>query len=125
MNYNYNRNDVGNYFITSTLDIIPDFIRYPPTSKLPQNFNSVHRMRTKFVDNTANMLPKLQNFNRMYQSYADGLTEKTTKLLPPGHPLYAEQNSLVTLKEENEKLKKEIFELRNQLKNNKERTEEL
>ena len=125
MNYNHNRNDIGNYFITSTLDIIPDFIRYPPTSKPPQDFDYVHKMRTKFVDNTANMLPKLQNFNHMYQNYASGLTQKTTKLLPPGHPLYTKQESLITLKEENEKLKKEILDLRNQLKSNIEKSEKL
>ena len=76
-------------------------------------------MRTKFVDNTANMLPKLQNFNRMYQNYADGLTEKTTKLLPPGHPLYTKETSLRLLKDEKEKILKENLELKNKLESKK------
>ena len=125
MNYNYNENLGGVNFVTGTLNIIPDFIRYPPRSKPPTTFDYVHKMKTKFVENSASMLPKLQNFNHMYQNYASGLTQKTTKLLPPGHPLYTKQESLITLKEENEKLKKEILDLRNQLKSNIEKSEKL
>ena len=125
MNYNYNRNLDGDDFITSTLNIMPDFIRYPPTSKPPQSFDYIHKMKTKFVENGASMLPKLQNFNHMYQNYASGLIKSSTKLFPPGHPLYTKQESLITLKEENEKLKQENLDLQNKLKNKTEKTERL
>jgi len=118
---NYNNNDLEDDYITSALSIVPDFIRYPPTSNPPQNFDFVHKMKTKFVENSASMLPKLQNFNQMYQNYASGLLQSSTKLFPPGHPLYTKQESLTTLKDENEKLKKENLELQNKLKNKTEK----
>jgi len=125
MNYNYNRNLDEMNFVTQTLNIIPDFIRYPPRSKPPQTFDYVHKMKTKFVENGASMLPKLQNFNHMYQNYANGLLQSSTKLFPPGHPLYTKQESLTTLKEENEKLKQENLELHNKLKNKIEKPERI
>ena len=118
---NYNNNNLEDDYITSALSIMPDFIRYPPTSNPPQNFDFVHKMKTKFVKNSASMLPKLQNFNHMYQNYASGLLQSSTKLFPPGHPLYTKQESLTTLKDENEKLKKENLELQNRLKNKTEK----
>ena len=121
MNYNNNRNLEDDVLTTDTLNIMPDFIRYPPTSNPPQNFDFVHKMKTKFVENSAAMLPKLQNFNHMYQNYASGLLQSSTKLFPPGHPLYTKQESLTTLKDENEKLKKENLELQNKLKNKTEK----
>ena len=121
LNYNNNRNLEDDDFITTTLNIMPDFIRYPPMSNPPQNFDFVHKMKTKFVKNSAAMLPKLQNFNHMYQNYASGLLQSSTKLFPPGHPLYTKQESLATLKDENEKLKKENLELLNKLKNKTEK----
>jgi len=122
LNYNNNSDLENNDFITNTpLHIIPDFIRYPPISNPPQNFDFVHKMKTKFVKNSASMLPKLQNFNHMYQNYASGLLQSSTKLFPPGHPLYTKQESLTTLKDENEKLKKENLELQNRLKNKTEK----
>ena len=121
LNYNNSSDLEENNFITNTLNIIPDFIRYPPMSNPPQNFDFVHKMKTKFVENSAAMLPKLQNFNHMYQNYASGLLQSSTKLFPPGHPLYTKQESLTTLKDENEKLKKENLELQNKLKNKTEK----
>ena len=121
LNYNNSSDLEENNFITNTLNIIPDFIRYPPMSNPPQNFDFVHKMKTKFVENSAAMLPKLQNFNHMYQNYASGLLQSSTKLFPPGHPLYTKQESLTTLKDENEKLKKENLELQNRLKNKTEK----
>jgi len=121
LNYNNNRNLEDDVLTTDTLNIMPDFIRYPPTSNPPQNFDFVHKMKTKFVENSAAMLPKLQNFNHMYQNYASGLLQSSTKLFPPGHPLYTKQESLTTLKDENEKLKKENLELQNKLKNKTEK----
>jgi len=120
MNYDQNKNLVNNDFVAATLNIIPDFIRYPPTSKPPQGFDYIHKMKTKFIENGASMLPKLQNFNHMYQNYASGLIQTSTKLFPPGHPLYTKQESLTTLKNENDKLRQENLELHNKLKNKKE-----
>ena len=123
MSYNQDRNLGYSSFITGTLNIIPDFIRYPPTSKPPNGFDYAHKMKTKFVESGASMLPKLQNFNHMYQNHAAGLLQSSTKLFPPGHPLYTKQESLITLREEIQKLKQENLELHNKLKNKKETTE--
>ena len=125
MNYNYGRNLGQNDFNINTLNIMPDFIRYPPTSKPPQNFDYVHKMKTKFVENSASMLPKLQNFNHMYRNYASGLMQSSMKLFPPGHPLYTKQESLITLKEENDKLKQENLELHTKLNNKTEKSEKI
>lgn len=121
MNYDYNRYLESNDLVAGSLSIIPDFIRYPPTSNPPRNFDYVHKLKTKFVENGASMLPKLHNFNQMYQNQASGLIQSSTKLFPPGHPLRTKQESLTILKEENDKLKKENLELQNMLKNKKEK----
>ena len=38
-----------------------------------------------------------------------------SNILPPGHPLFSRENSLLTLKEENEKLMKENLELKKKI----------
>jgi hypothetical protein len=51
----------------------------------------------------------------MYQQYASGLLSMNTTIIPPGHPLYTRQNSVNTLKTENDKLLKENLELKKKL----------
>ena len=51
----------------------------------------------------------------MYQEYASGLLSKNSPVIPPGHPLFTSNNSIQTLKTENDKLVKENLELRKKL----------
>ena len=41
------------------------------------------------------------------------------RLIPPGHPLYSKENSIILLKDEKEKILKENFELKKKLENKK------
>ena len=96
-------------------DNIPNVIRYPPSSKLPNGLQNHNKIKTDFVKGGAEMLPKLQDFNQMFRDKANSLIEMNTNVLPPGHPLFSRENSLHTLKEENDKLLKENLELKKQL----------
>ena len=69
----------------------------------------------EFSAKGASMLPKLQDFNQMFRDRANSLIKMNTSVLPPGHPLFSRENSLLTLKEENDKLLKENLELKKQL----------
>ena len=42
------------------------------------------------------------------------------KLIPPGHPMHSQENSISLLKEENKKILKENLELKKTLENNRE-----
>ena len=67
------------------------------------------------------LTPTLQDFTEIYQQMAAGLfSMSTSKLIPPGHPMYSKENSITLLKEENQKIMKENLELQKQLENKKE-----
>jgi len=96
------------------------FPRFPPgispTSLGPINQK---RLKEKFFNDNASINTKLHDFNQMYQKFASGLFELAYPALPPGHPLYSRRESTVSLQSENNKLKKENINLKQQLSNNK------
>lgn len=61
------------------------------------------------------MNKNLYGFQRAYQMYASGLLAANQRIVPPGHPLYTNQDSL---KSENEKLLKENMELKKKIMQN-------
>lgn len=95
--------------------VAPDSIRYPPNSTPPMGFNHVQKIKQDFTAKSASMLPKLQDFNKMLQQQSDLLINMNKSIFPPGHPMYSRENSLIILKEENDKLLKENLELKKQL----------
>ena len=95
--------------------ISSDGIRYPPNSSPPLGINHVQKIKGQFSAKGASMLPKLQDFNQMFRDKANSLIKMNTSVLPPGHPLFSRENSLLTLKEENDKLLKENLELKKQI----------
>ena len=96
-------------------NISADGIRYPPNSSPPLGINHVQKIKGQFSAKGAAMLPKLQDFNQMFRDKANSLIKMNTSVLPPGHPLFSRENSLLTLKEENDKLLKENLELKKQI----------
>ena len=76
-------------------------------------------MKEQFSEQAATINQKLQGFQRMYQEYASGLLSMSSTIVPPGHPLYSNQNSIETLQSENDKLLKENLELKKKLENSK------
>ena len=96
-------------------NISPDGIRYPPNGAPPLGINHSQKIKGEFSAKGASMLPKLQDFNQMFRERANSLIKMNTNVLPPGHPLFSRENSLLTLKEENDKLLKENLELKKQL----------
>ena len=78
-------------------------------------------LKEKLSNDTASLNPKLEDFVQMYQQMAAGLLNMSLdKLIPPGHPMYSKENSITLLKEENEKILKENFELKKRLQSKKE-----
>ena len=97
------------------------FPRLPPGLSNPMFKIFENPMKEKFAQENASINKKLQGFQQSYQRYASGLlTMNSGGLIPPGHPLFSRQNSVSTLKEENDKLLKENLELKKKLDEKKE-----
>ena len=96
------------------------FPRLPPGTN--GSMFKVNEIPTKkqFFQNTATMNQKLQEFHHTFQQYAAGLITMNSTIIPPGHPLYTRQNSVETLKAENDKLLKENSELKKKLESKSE-----
>ena len=78
------------------------------------------KLKEKISTDNAALTPKLENFVQMYQQMAANLLNMSlNKLIPPGHPLYSKENSIILLKEEKEKILKENLELKKKLENKK------
>jgi len=97
------------------------FPRLPPGLSNPMFKIFENPMKEKFAEDNASISKKLQGFQQSYQRYASGLlTMNSSGLIPPGHPLFSRQNSVSTLKAENDKLLKENLELKKKLDEKKE-----
>ena len=92
------------------------FPRLPPGINHPMFKIFENPIKDKFVADAANLNKKLDGFQNSYQQYASGLmTMNSTGIVPPGHPLYSEKNSLKILKVKNDKLLKQNIELKKKL----------
>ena len=101
--------------------LVPDFIRYPPAASIPNALVNKPKLMKKLSSENMALTPTLQDFTEMYQQMAASLfSMSTSKLIPPGHPMYSKENSITLLKEENQKIMKENLELQKQLENKKE-----
>ncbi len=97
------------------------FPRLPPGLSHPMFKVFENPVKEKQIQNSESLSKKLQGFQEMYRQYASGLfTMNFTGAIPPGHPLYAKQNSIDILKTENDKLLKENLELKKKLDETKE-----
>ncbi len=96
------------------------FPRFPPGIS-PPALGAINqkRLKEKFFKDNASIITKLHDYNQMYQKLASGLFELAYPALPPGHPLYSRLESTVSLKSENDKLRKENIDLKKQLSTNK------
>ncbi|MDH3656521.1 MAG: hypothetical protein OEM77_00080 [Nitrosopumilus sp.] len=91
------------------------FPRLPPGLTHPMFKIYESPMKEQFLQQADNINQKLQGFQHMYQQHASGLLSMNSAIIPPGHPLYARQNSVETLQSENDKLLKENLELKKKL----------
>ncbi len=92
------------------------FPRLPPGINSPMFKIFENPMKDKFVQNASNLNGKLDGFQRLYHQHVSGLMSiNSTGIIPPGHPLYSEKNSVKILKTENDKLIKENLELKKKL----------
>jgi len=97
------------------------FPRLPPGLTNPLFKIFENPMKEKFAEDNASINKKLQWFQQSYQKYASGLlTMNSGGIIPPGHPLFNQQNSVSTLKAQNDKLLKENLELKKKLDKKKE-----
>ena len=101
--------------------LVPDFIRYPPAASIPNALVNKPKLMKKLSSENMALTPTLQDFTEMYQQMAASLfSMSTSKVIPPGHPIYSKESSIILLKEENQKIMKENLELQKQLENKKE-----
>jgi len=96
--------------------LTPDTLRYPPGANLPSGLVNTSKLKRQLSADNAALSPKLQDFTEMYHKMAAGLLNiSSDTLIPPGHPIYSRENSVVILKEENKKILKENMELKKKL----------
>lgn len=92
------------------------FPRLPPGITPPMFKIFENPMKDKFMQNISLGNKKLDGFQKMYQQHASGLmTMSSSRIIPPGHPLFSEKNSVEILKTENDKLFKQNIELKKKL----------
>ncbi|MBI5378072.1 MAG: hypothetical protein HZA82_05555 [Thaumarchaeota archaeon] len=84
--------------------------RYPPGANAPFSMNPA-KLKEKIIRENETFTVKLHDFNKMYLQHASSLLEMTTKMVPPGHPMYSQAQPDV-VEGENEKLRKENAELK-------------
>ena len=112
----FNKYDIASDFS----NLAPDAIRYPPTASIPKGLVNTPKLKQKISADNAALTPNLENFTHAYQQMAANLLNMSlNKLIPPGHPLYSNENSIRLLKEEKEKILKENLELKKKLENKK------
>ena len=100
--------------------LVPDSIRYPPNANIPMGLVNTPKLKKKLSADNAALTPKLENFAQVYQQMAASLLNISfDKLIPPGHPLYSNENSIALLKDEKEKIRKENLELKRKLEDRK------
>ena len=81
-----------------------------PMFKIHQNFG-----KEKFLKKANSLNKNLDEFQNQYRQHAAGLFSMHSGIIPPGHPLYSENNSVELLKAENDKLLKQNIELKKKL----------
>lgn len=91
------------------------FPRLPPGITHPMFKIFENPIKEKFIQNASNLDKKLDEFQRLYQQQASGLMTMSSGIIPPGHPLYSEKNSIKILKAENDKLAKQNIKLKKKL----------
>jgi len=92
------------------------FPRLPPGINPPMFKIFENPAKEQLLQNAAKLDTKLDGFQRLYQQHVSGLTSMNSSgIIPPGHPLYSEQNSVKILKTENEKLLKQNLELKKKI----------
>ncbi len=84
--------------------------RYPPGANAPFMMNPA-KLKEKLIRDNETFSVKLHDFNKMYLQQASGLLEMSSKMVPPGHPMYSRVQPEV-VEGENEKLRKENAELK-------------
>lgn len=96
------------------------FPRFPPGFNPPTiGMFDQKRLKEKFFKDSDSMNSKLDDFTQMYQKFASGLFQAAFPTMSPGHPMFSKVETTASLKNENDKLKKENLELKKQLENKK------
>ena len=96
------------------------FPRLPPS--LFNNMYKIYKnqMNDSLTKNVETIHKQLSGFQQSYRQQAANLMHMNNfAIVPPGHPLYNRQNSLDTLKMENDKLLKENMDLKKKLEKQK------
>ena len=84
--------------------------RYPPGAITPFSMNPA-KLKEKIIRENETFTAKLHDFNKMYLQHASSLLEMTSKMVPPGHPMYSHAKPEV-IDDENQRLRKENAELK-------------
>lgn len=83
---------------------------YPPGTNAPFSMNPA-KLKEKIIRENETFTAKLHDFNKLYLQHASSLLEMTSKMVPPGHPMYSQAQPEI-VEGENEKLRKENAELK-------------
>jgi hypothetical protein len=95
------------------------FPRLPPRVNPPMGIASTGKIKDQIVRDSDMMMGRLSSYQTMFQRYASGLFNMTPYGFMPGHPMHAKMQTVDTLREEVENLRKENLTLKSDLKEKK------
>ncbi len=95
------------------------FPSIPPRVTPSLGVSNIGKIKDAIVHDKDTMMRQLDDHHAMFQRYASGLFNLSPNQFMPGHPMHAKIQTVETLQEENEALRKENSVLKTN--NNKEK----
>lgn len=83
------------------------FPRLPPRANPPLGISNTGRIKESIVNDKNAMMGKLFDHHEMFQRYASGLFNLSPSRYIPGHPMNMKVQTVDSLQEENDRLRKE------------------
>ena len=90
------------------------FPRLPPRANPPLGLSNTGKIKDTIVNDKNAMMGKLFDYHEMFQLYASGLFNLSNNRYIPGHPLNTKVQTVDSLQEENDRLRKENAAFKNE-----------
>jgi len=92
------------------------FPRLPPKANPPLGISSAGKIKDSIVHDSDLMMSRLSDYQTMFQKYASGLFNLTPNRFMPGHPMHMKMQASNSMEDENQRLRKEISDLKSELR---------
>jgi hypothetical protein len=95
------------------------FPRLPPRINSPMGIASTTKIKDQIIHDSDMMIGRLSGYHTMFQRYASSLFNMVPNGFVPGHPMHVRMQSVITLREENERLRQENISLKSDISKEK------